>query len=190
MPSRRRNKNLAAAVAVAVMLALVALGSLSACTTSSGGDQKSEAMATPQAPPPPKQSTPEAAVRSYTEWISYAYNILDSEVATQTMTPEEGVRVDSYIEFNRQQGRAIEQKLTSFEVKGTKKLPSAGKKGASAKVVTFERWRYRYIDTKTRTYVSPLYTASYDATYTVALDPKGGLWRVDRVDVESRGPVK
>ena len=60
-------------------------------------------------PTAPMLDTPESAVESYLDWISFAYSVADSEVASPTMTPEELVRVDSYIQYNVEQQRRIDQ---------------------------------------------------------------------------------
>src|SRR5665648_678196 len=65
-------------------------------------------------PKPWVLTTPESAVRSYLDWVSYAYRVGDSQVATATMSSYEEVRIDSYIQYNLQKSRLIDQKLVSI----------------------------------------------------------------------------
>ncbi len=132
-----------------------------------------------QTPPPPMLREPRTAVYSYLLWISYAYRILNSDVASQTFSPYEEVRVNSYVELNRQEGRAIDQRLLKADVR------SERSKGSTATVALRESWVYRYIDTKTSVYKTPAYTATYDTTYTVV--KQKGNWVVDSVDAEPVG---
>jgi hypothetical protein len=128
-------------------------------------------------PPPRSLKNPENAVVSYLYWISYAYRLARSSVASQTFTPYEEVHVDSYIQYNLQEGRAIEQAPTAL------KLTTVSTTDGTATVRAHEEWVYRYISTKTRMYTTaPL-------TYTVV---KGadGLWRVDSVEASATTPVK
>jgi len=122
-------------------------------------------------------------VYSYLTWISYAYRLLDSDVATMTFSPAEEVRVNSYVELNREKGRAIDQRLVDSRIK------SVVSKGVTATVGVRESWVYRYIDTSTAKYSSPVLKASYDSTYTVIKGRSG--WLVDSVRVAPLGgPVK
>jgi len=61
-------------------------------------------------PPPPMLRDPRTAVCSYQLWISYAYRVLNSDVASMTFDPYEEVRVNSYVMYNLQEGRAIDQR--------------------------------------------------------------------------------
>lgn len=129
-------------------------------------------------------TSPESAVRSYLDWTTYAYRTGQSNVATATMTSYEEVRVDSYIQFNIQKQRLLDQKLTSV---------TFGKSSVSASgtlVPTKETWSYDYlsIDTGNKLLSGP-FTASYDATYTV-VKTKSGFWLVDSVKATPKGPVK
>ncbi len=135
-------------------------------------------------PAPWVLSSPEAAVRSYLAWTSYANRIAQSEVATATMTPNEEVVVDSYIQYNIQKGRLIDQTLESI----TFGKPSAGT--TSTLVPAKERWSYRYVSVGTpgKTLGGP-YTASYESTYTV-VKSDGGVWRVDHSVTKPLGTVK
>jgi hypothetical protein len=159
------------AATVCVMAALVFL---SACGAS--GQMQGDSL-TPGPPIIPAQadlSTPESAVSSYIEWVSYSYRTADSDVSSHTMTLGEGVRVDAYIELNRQQDRAIEQEIVGFDA------PPASIAGTEAVVVAEEEWRYRYITMSTGAYDGPLREVSYDATYTLVLE--GDRWLVDLVE--------
>jgi len=135
-------------------------------------------------PESPAMSTPEAAVRSYLAWTSYAYRIAQAEVATPTMTPYEQVRIDSYIQYNLQKSRIIDQALESI----TFGAPSTGP--TSTLVPAKELWNYRYVSTETvgKTIGGP-YSASYDATYTVVRSA-AGTWLVDSSVTTAVGEVK
>ena len=128
-------------------------------------------------------STPESAVRSYLDWTSYAYRIGQSDAATATMGPSEGVRVDSYIQYNIEKSRLIDQTLQSVSL-GT---PTVGT--TSTLVPTKEQWSYRYVSTQTAGKVEGgPYSASYEATYTVVKSGKN--WVVDSVAAKALGEVK
>lgn len=143
---------------------------------------KRPTSATP--PPPPQLRNPETAVYSYLLWISYAYRILNSEVATPTFSEFEEVRVNSYVQLNKQQGRAIDQRLLDVKVRGNES------QGATATLAITETWAYRYIDIQTGEYSGPPYEVSYDSTYTV-VNKGEDRWVVDRVVAESTsGEVK
>jgi len=129
--------------------------------------------------------TPVDAVRSYLDWTSYAFRILDSDVASMTFDPYEEVRVNSYVELNRQKNRALDQRLVGFDVRSE---TSQGE--TSTLVAASEKWVYRYIDVATGAYATPVYSASYDTTYTVVRSGTG-LWVVASVDASSTGgPVQ
>lgn len=128
----------------------------------------------PVQPPPPMLRTPESAVHSYLLWISFAYRILNSDVATQAFDEYEEVRVNSYVELNRQEGRAIDQRLLEFDTK------SVTTEGSTATVSARESWAYRYISTGDAQYNSPRYEVTYDTTYTVVKKDQG--WLVAKVD--------
>ncbi len=135
-------------------------------------------------PKPPVLATPESAVRSYLDWVSYAYRIGQSEVALLTMTTYEEVRVDSYIQYNIQKRRLIDQNLDSI----TFGEPSV--QTSSAVVTTEEQWTYRYVSIETagKTIEGP-YSASYDVTYTL-IKASDGDWVVDAVSPKAQGTVK
>lgn len=133
-------------------------------------------------PAPWDLATPESAVGSYLEWVSFAYRMADSDIPTATMTPEEAVRVDSYIQLNRMEGKGIEQSLDSFEVTSVLEEP------ASAILTARESWRYRYFSLETLAYLTGEYAASYDTTYTLVPGPDG--WLVDTVEATPDAEVK
>lgn len=165
-----------AAILVTVVVALTVLG----CGRDPVAGEDFPLFATE--PAAPDLSSPESAVRSYLDWISYAYRLADSSVASNTMTPWEGVRIDSYVQLNVQEGRALEQSLVSFKTR------SVSIEGTSAVVVAGEDWEYRYINISTGYYDGELRQASYDATYTVARYPEG--WLVDKVEATPLTPLE
>jgi len=135
-------------------------------------------------PKPWVLTTPESAVRSYLDWTSYAYRIGQSSFATATMSSYEEVRVDSYVQYNIEKKRLIDQTLKSITF-GT---PSVG--STSTLVPAKEQWSYRYvsIDTGNKVISGP-YTAKYDSTYTV-VKAKNGDWVVDSVKATPQGTVE
>lgn len=135
-------------------------------------------------PRPWDLSDPKSAVQSYLDWTSYAYRIAESSAATPTMSAAEEVRVDSYLQFNLQKSRILDQALDSV-VFGK---PSAG--ATSTTVPVRENWTYRYVSISEvgKTLEGP-YKAIYDATYTVIKNSKG-QWVVDSVVAKALGEVK
>jgi len=175
------------AVGIVLSFALGAVGMLSGC------DKKAETPVkqthtdpnTPQPaelPPPPKLNEPRSAVYSYLVWISFAYRTLNSKVASQTLTPYEEVRVDSYVEYNREQGRAIDQQILGYDV------VNVSTTSQTATVVAREDWKYRYINISTGKYTGDWNDISYDTTYTLTKDKKG--WLVNSVEATPKGKVK
>jgi len=136
-----------------------------------------------QQPPPPALKDPRTAVYSYLLWISYAYRVLNSDVASKTFDPYEEVRVNSYVMYNFQEGRAIDQRLLKADLRDWES------KGNTATVSLSEDWVYRYISTKTGKYTTPALNASYDTTYTV-IKLKNNTWVVHSVEATSSAPVK
>jgi hypothetical protein len=129
-------------------------------------------------------TTPESAIRSYLDWTSFAYRIGQSFVATATMTTMEEVHVDSYVQYNIQKSRLIDQTLTSITF-GTLSVGST-----STLVPAKEKWTYRYLSIERGNKVmGGPYEASYDTTYTV-VKTKDGVWVVDLVEATSLGTVK
>lgn len=187
--------------ALIVLLALVALP-LSACGTTAnvettapeaapvagmGGavpDVQVTQEAVGDAPEAPDLTSPEAAVRSYLAWTSYAYRIGQSQVAVPTMTSYQEVRVDSYVQYNLQQSRLLDQTLASV----TFGVPSA-EQGRTL-LPAHETWQYRYVSaTEAGKVLGGPYEASYDATYTVVQDEQGA-WLVDSVQATNQGLVE
>jgi len=204
--SPRRNPRFAVRVVLCCM-ACVALLAMAGCSpggqgtgpSTSGSDTSATAdlhMAgpaidvhvTPEVvaarPEPWVLTTPESAVRSYLAWTSYAYRIATSDVATRTMSADETVRVDSYIQYNLENSRLIDQALASI-VFGKPAVEST-----HTLVPTKEQWTYSYLslDVGNNTLAGP-YSASYDSTYTV-VKTKNGDWVVDSVAVQAVGTVK
>lgn len=134
----------------------------------------------PVQPPPPMLRDPQTAVYSYLLWISFAYRTLNSDVATHAFSEYEEVRVSSYVELNRQEGRAIDQRLVKFEPEVVRT------EGETATVTAREEWVYRYISIADETYSAPAYSASYDTTYTV-VNKEGKGWLVDKVEATPLG---
>ncbi|MDY0340441.1 MAG: hypothetical protein RBS17_04440 [Coriobacteriia bacterium] len=128
-------------------------------------------------------STPEAAVRAYLDWSSYAYRTAQSRVALPTMSTNQEVRVDSYIQYNIQQGRLLDQALTSI---------TFGEQREDAErvhVPVKESWSYTYVSTESEAdIVSGPHEVSYEATYTVI--PQGDDWVVDEVKATALGTVE
>ena len=193
-PSTHRSRPRVIGLALAIALMLGTVVGLAGCTKATGSTGSTSGAAsaetTPgqfpadkpnpaQTPPPPMLSSPKTAVYSYLLWISYAYRILNSDVATMAFSPYEEVRVNSYVELNRQQGRAIDQRLLNYQVK------SVESKGNTATVGVREQWAYRYIDIKTAKYNSAILNATYDTTYTVVKGRSG--WLVDSVKAQAVG---
>ena len=134
-------------------------------------------------PKPAVLDAPESTVRSYLSWTSYAYRIGQSDVASATATPTEMVRVDSYVQYNLEQLRLIDQTLKSV----TFGKPSVG--ATSTLVPAQEQWTYRYVSIETagKTVAGP-YSAAYDSVYTV-VKSKSGKWIVDSVLATPVGTV-
>lgn len=182
----RRAFSSARMLAVVLVAALVATALFVAgCTTdpkSSTAESQAPGQAVP--PPPPMLRDPKTSIYSYLVWISYAYRVMNSDVASMTFSPYEEVRVNSYVEYNRQEGRAIEQTLTSIAFK------SERTKGSTATVAAYEEWEYRYISTQTGKYTTAPLKASYNTTYTVVYYPDKKQWLVDSVEASATAPIK
>lgn len=160
--------------AVLAVVAAVAAG----CDSTTPPSTVGEAV-----PPAPWDlTTPESAVRSYLDWVSFSYRMADSEIPTATMTAEESVRVDSYIQLNRIDGQGIEQFLDALEI------TSVSSAGSTATITARESWRYRYFSLETLQYLSEEHTASYDTTYTLVTGPEG--WLVDTVEATPDAEVQ
>lgn len=131
-------------------------------------------------------TTPEKAVQSYLAWTNYAYRIANSDVATPTMAAEEEVRVNSYVQFNLQRKKLLDQNLLAITV------GQAQKSGQTYVVPTKEQWEYQYRSVeKGNSVVEGPYKVSYDATYTVVQGPKGVGWVVNSLTAtRSAGTLK
>jgi len=84
------------------------------------------------------------------------------------------VRVDSYVQLNKEKNRRIRQYLVEFAPR------DEITQGATVLVPARERWEYRYLDLTTTRAVSPTYTVSYETTYTLVPHEDSG-WIVDSV---------
>lgn len=181
--SRSRPSRVAIVIFVLAVLAVAAavVGCRPAMVQSSGATLD---QFPPPRPAPWDLSAPDKAVRSYLDWVTYSYRMANSDVSTPTMEPTETVRVDSYIQLNRESGKGIAQTIVRLDIK---KVVVNGK---TAEVGTFEEYDYRYYDlAKPATFISPIYRATYDATYTV-VQGRDKRWRVDHVVAVARGEVK
>jgi len=128
-------------------------------------------------------TTPESTVRSYLNWVSYAYRIGQSQVATPTMSAAEEVRIDSYNQYNLEKKRLLDQTLKSI---------TFGKKSTgttSTLVPAKESWTYSYLSAAegNKSLGGP-YSVDYTTTYTVVKTKNG--WVVDSVRAKALGPVK
>lgn len=134
-------------------------------------------------PAPWDLSSPESAVRSYLEWTAYAYRITESSVATPTMSTQQEVRVDSYIQLNLQKSRILDEALAEI----TFGRPSVV--GTRTLLPTTERWGYRYVSISEvgKTLNGP-YTISYETTYSLVKTKSG--WVVDDIAVKALGEVE
>lgn len=135
-------------------------------------------------PDSPVLSSPESAVRSYLDWVSFAYRTTESAAATHTMSAQQEVMVDSYVQFNLQKSRRIDQTLDAI---------TFGKASLGVQRATLparEKWTYRYVSISdpSKTLGGP-YPASYETTYTLVKRDTGD-WVVDSVDVSTIGDVK
>lgn len=134
-------------------------------------------------PGPPVLTTPESAVRSYLDWISYAYRTGDSEVAKPVMSTVEEVRINSYVQYNLQEhNRVIDQKLESI----TFGAP-VSKDASTAILSAKEKWTYEWVSVQEAgKVVGGPFWADYDTTYTVTKN-KDGNWVVDHVEAKKVG---
>lgn len=202
LPSPRRALSIVAVVGLSC-LALSAALIVSGCTPATTGGAATEAtsavganMAGPAVdvnvtqaaldskPKAWDLSSPESAVRSYLDWTSYAYRTAQSPAAVPTMSSYEEVRVDSYIQYNIQKYRVIDQKLLSI----TFGKPTV--EGTHTLVPAKESWTYSYVSIQTAGKVlEGPFPARYDTTYTVVKNAKGD-WVVDSLEAKALGTVK
>lgn len=169
---------------IALVLAVAGSSFLSGCKKQTI-DVPPVSTERPAEPRKPKAdlTTPENAVRSYLDFVSYAYLLGKSEVASQTMGPAELARVDGYIGLDRKRGRKIDQQLKTLT------FGKAVAKGADKQLVPAnEAWVYRYVDLLSGTYKGGPKRASLDATFTVERGPTG--WLVTSVEATATTPVR
>ncbi len=128
-------------------------------------------------------TTPESAVRSYLDWVSYAYRTSESNEATATQSDNQVVRTDAYIQANLQASRLLDQRLSSITFGSPRVV------GETTLLPAKERWSYRYmsINEPGKTIEGPL-TASYETTYALIKLDRG--WVVDDIEVTTIGNVK
>lgn len=135
-------------------------------------------------PPVAVLTSPESAVRSYLDWTSYAYRIGQSQVALPTMTAHQEVRVDSYIQYNVQQRRLIDQTLQSITF-GTPSVEST-----HTLLPARETWTYSYVSiARAGEIIGGPYEAIYDATYVVVRNDRGD-WVVDSAEAKPLGKIQ
>jgi hypothetical protein len=109
--------------------------------------------------------------------------MVNSDVATPTMSSSEEVRVNSYVQLNKEANKLINQRLTSLS------FGTTSREGTRTIVPTHESWEYSYLAIDTLRSLSPTYSVSYEATYTL-VSPKPGLWIVDAVEAKPLGEVQ
>jgi hypothetical protein len=155
-----------------VVLAIVL--TLLGCTA---GEPRRDSSGAPRPTPPAPAdlASPESAVSSYLDWTSYAYAIGNSDVASNTMGANEEVRVNSFVQLNKEKKRRISQILASFKAR------PASVEDTRATLEAEEVWNYRYLSADGARAISETYTASYETTYHVVL-VKPGTWVVDSVE--------
>lgn len=168
-------RRFAALAALALLLAALMLAGCASHASSTASD--------PRKPAAPDLGTPRSAVASYLSWTAFSYRMANSSLSTPTMSAEEAVRVDAYIELNREQDRAIDEHLVTFDVR------SVDVSGTAATLAAYERWEYRYFSLKTVRYLTKTLSASYDSTYTLTRQ-EDGRWLVDDVAAKALGTVR
>ena len=134
-------------------------------------------------PEPWDLGTPESAVRSYLDWVGYAYRTAESEVASPTQSAYQLVRTDAYIQANIQEQKLLDQTLVSLT------LGEPSIEGSTAVVPAEEEWSYRYVSiVEAGKTISGPHTAKYKTTYTLEKTDNG--WVVDNIEVEQIGDVE
>lgn len=135
-------------------------------------------------PDAPDLSTPESAVLSYIDWTSYAYRIGQSQVALPTVSSYQEVHVDSYVQYNIQKMRLLDQTLENID------FGSVTIEGDKATVAAKESWTYSYVSAvEAGKVIGGPYEIEYDAVYTLVKNETGG-WIVDSVEATALGEVK
>jgi len=122
-----------------------------------------------------RQATPEEAVETYLEWLTFAYRYADSEVATPTMTADMAQRVSYYITMNLSADRVLNQRLDSFEI------VEVENQNEIALVKTKEAWTFNYLSPQTGEFGDD-FEVTYSVRYTVIVI--NGMWRVQNVAAE------
>ena len=200
MTERQMQLRIGALVLVGIVLFIDRTSAPGGATDTEGSEQTTEpvgaAMAGPAVdvqvsaealanePAAPDVSTPEAAVRSYVDWTSYAYRTAQSQAALPTMSMNQEVRVDSYVQYNIQRQRLLDQNIKDLVIE------SVTSDGTTASVTVREVWEYSYISiSEPDRVVGGPYTATYNAVYSLVKDDAGG-WVVDAVDAKAEGEVK
>lgn len=134
-------------------------------------------------PAPWDLGTPESAVRSYLDWVSYGYRIAESDVASLTQSPYQIVRTDAYIQSNLQEERLLDQTLVSLTL-GEPLID-----GDTATITAKEQWTYRYVSiAEAGATLEGPYPAEYETTYKLVKAEQG--WVVDDIEVKTIGDVK
>jgi len=134
-------------------------------------------------PAPWDLTTPEKAVRSYLDWVSYAYRTAESEAASQTQSAHQLVRTDAFVQAQLQEQKLMDQQLVSITF-GTPSI-----EGSSAVLPAEEEWTYRYVSiTEAGKTLSGPHTANYETTYKLVKEEHG--WVVDDIEVKTLGSVE
>jgi hypothetical protein len=132
-------------------------------------------------PDAPALGTPVSAVRSYLDWTAWSLRTGRAQDASPTMTADEFVRVDAYVEMQRQRGRRVDERLDRF-------VPGTASAGETATALpAHEEWTYRYVAASSTATTSLAYHASYETTYALVHTSAG--WVVDRVEARALTPV-
>lgn len=135
-------------------------------------------------PAAPDLSTPESAVLAYIDWTSYAYRIGQSQVALLTLSSYQEVHVDSYVQYNIQQKRLLDETLTGIE------FGAITIEGDKATVPARESWTYSYISIEEAgKVIGGPYDIEYDTVYSLVKNETGG-WVVDSVEATALGEVQ
>lgn len=178
-PDTMQRAYIAAPAALLVLAIAMGVGGCTRPQTSAPTD----VVVQPAPPVPADLTSPAAAVAAYLDWVGYAYRLGDSDVASHTMGSQEEVRVDSYVQLNKERQRRMAQVLTSFRPR------AATVDGARATVGADEVWDYRYLSADGERAISETHTTSYETTYVLVLE-KPATWVIDSVVVRALGEVK
>lgn len=127
-------------------------------------------------------STPKQAVTAYLSAIPEAYLSLEVTVVAPFVTDRQEVREDSYIQLNRQEGKALEMALVSYRVLEAAE-PSAD--ASEAIVLTEEQWRWRYWDIRSRKPATAWAQTTYRMEYSLAREGSGWLVAGSKIVAQS-----